>query len=287
MSGVLVVGIDGSENSAAALEWSVTEASNRGDVLKLVYCLQLPMATASFAGAVMAPQIDEMREYADGVLAAVAKTARGMAPELDVQTQLLVGPPAAGLLEASEDASLLVVGARGLGAFGSMFLGSVSMRVAAHAECPTVVVPADGHEHDRSGPVVVGLDDSPHAIAALRFAARMARLNGTEIVAIHGLGDTSDLVRPADVEKAELAEGESLVAEVIERAGLDQEVTTRVVVAEPGDAILQAAQNASIIVVGSRGLGGFRGMLLGSVSQSVLHGAKHPVAVVRVEQDDS
>lgn len=285
MSGVLVVGIDGSENGAAALEWSVTEASHRGDVLKLVYCLHIPMPTASFAGAVAAPQIDTMRDYADGVLAAVAETARGMEPELEVQTQLMMGPPAAGLLEASKDASLLVVGARGLGAFGSMFMGSVSMRVAAHAECPTVVVPSDGHGHDHSGPIVVGLDDSPHAIAALRFAVGMASLHGTEVIAIHGRGDTTDLDLPGGVEESEQAQAESQVADVIKRANLDQEVTTRVVAADPCDALLDAGENASIIVVGSRGRGGFRGMLLGSVSQSVLHGAKGPVIVVRAEQD--
>lgn len=289
MSGVLVVGVDGSENSAAALEWSVTEASIRGDVLKLVYCLHVPMATAAFADAVAAPQIDVMREYAEGVLAAVAETARGMEPELEVQTELLVGPPSAALLEESKDASLLVVGARGLGAFGSMFLGSVSTRVAARAECPTVVVPSDGHEHDRSGPIVVGVDDSLHAVAALRFAAHLASLNGNEIIAVHGRGDTSNLDLPANVEHTEQAQAEALVAEAIERAGMDREgadlrVTTRVVAADPGEALIEAAENASIVVVGSRGHGGFRGMLLGSVSQSVLHEAKRPVAVVHAEQ---
>lgn len=290
MSGVLVVGVDGSENSAAALEWAVTEAAIRGDVLKLIYCLHLPITTAAFADAVAAPQLDVMREYADGVLAAVAETARGMEPELEVQTQLVMGPPSAGLLDASKDASLLVVGARGLGAFGSMFLGSVSTRVAARAECPTVVVPSDGHEHDRSGPIVVGVDDSLHAVAALRFAAETASLNGNEVIAVYGRGDTSNLDLPANVERTEQAQAEAVVAEAIERAGLgraglDQKVTTRVVAADPGEALLEAAENASLIVVGSRGHGEFRGMLLGSVSQSVLHGAKRPVAVVRAEQD--
>lgn len=283
MSGVLIVGIDGSENAAEALEWSVTEASHRGDALKIVYCLHVPMPTASFAGTKADPV--PMRDYAEGVLAAAAETAHGLDPELAVQTQLVMGQPAAGLVEASKDASLLVVGARGLDAFGSMFMGSVSMRVAAHAGCPTVVIPSNGHRHDHSRPVVVGLDDSPHAIAALRFAVGMASLHGTEVIAVHGREDTSDPGRPRGVEESERAQAESQLADVIKRANLDREVTTRVVTADPCDALLEAGENASVIVVGSRGRGGFRGMLLGSVSQSVLHGAKGPVIVVRAQQD--
>lgn len=283
MPGVLVVGIDGSDNAAAALEWSVTEASHRGDALKVVYCLHIPRPTASFAGTMAEPV--PMRDYAEGALTAAAETALGMDPELEVRTQLVMGQPAAGLLDASKDASLLVVGARGLDAFGSMFMGSVSMRVAAHATCPTVVVPTDGHRHDHSRPVVVGLDDAPHAIAALRFAAGMAGLHGTDVIAVHGRGDTSDLDLPRGVEESERAQAESQMADVIERADLDRDVTTRVVAADPCDALLEAGENASVIVVGSRGRGGFRGMLLGSVSQSVLHGAKGPVIVVRGEQD--
>lgn len=87
-----------------------------------------------------------------------------------------------------------------------MFLGSVSARVAAHSECPTVVIPADGHEHDRSGPIVVGVDDSDHAIAALRFAARTATMNGSKVIAVYGRGDTSDLDLPDDVEHSEQAQ---------------------------------------------------------------------------------
>lgn len=283
MSGVLVVGIDGSENAAAAMEWSVTEASHRGDVLKLVYCLHIPMPAASFAGTMAEPV--PMRDYAEAALAAAAETARGMDPELEVQTQLMLGQPAAGLLDASKDASLLVVGARGLDAFGSMYMGSVSMRVAAHAACPTVVIPSDGHEHHHSGPVVVGLEDSPHAIAALRFAADMASLHGTEVIAIHGRRITSDRSLPRSVEESERSQAELQMADLIERANLDREVTARVVAADPCDALLEAGENASVVVVGSRGRGGFRGMLLGSVSQSVLHGATGPVIVVRAEQD--
>lgn len=285
MSDVLVVGIDGSENSTAALRWSIHEASTRGDVLKLVYCFQPPMAAVGYV--VVAPQTDELREYAENVLSAVAETARQMAPELDIRTELVLGPPSAALLEASQEASLLVVGTRGLGALGAMFLGSVSTRLAAHAQCPTVVVPADSPAPDRSGPIVVGVDDSDHAIAALRFAARAADSSGAEIIAVHGHRYAEDLYQPAATEAAERAQAESLVAEAIAHAGVKQHVTIRIVTDSPGDALLGAANNASLIVVGSRGRGGFRGMLLGSVSQSVLHGARCPVAVVHADQHSS
>src|SRR5699024_5365101 len=117
------------------------EAGRRGDALRVLYCLHMPVVTDPFASTTTVPQIAELREYAEGVLEAVAATTQQIDPALEVQTELSTRPPSTGLLEASEDSSLVVVGTRGLSGLGAMFLGSVSTRVAAHASCPTVVVP--------------------------------------------------------------------------------------------------------------------------------------------------
>lgn len=291
MAGAVVVGVDGSENSGRALDWAVAEAKLRGEALLIMYCLPMPIATAPMPDTLVFPQITDLKKYADGVLAAVAQTARQSAPELGVRTELAIRAPAAGLLEASTDASLVVVGTRGLDSLGAMFLGSVSTRVAANASCPTVVVPSDGGNPHHLGPIVVGVDGSDHSDAALEFALRTAALHGSELIVAYGRGPTEDLHLPEHVERAEQAQAEALIAESLDRAGVSEpnaaNVTTRVVTAHPADALFEAGQNATLTVVGSRGRGGFQGMLLGSVSQSVLHRAKAPVAIVHAGQETS
>lgn len=285
MAGTVVVGVDGSDDSGHALTWSAGEAQRRGDVLQIIYCLHMPIVTDPFASTTTVPQIADLREHAEGVLEAVADTARQMAPSLDVRTELSIRPPSTGLLEASEDASLVVVGTRGLSALGALFLGSVSTRVAAHAACPTIVVPAG--EHVALGPVVVGVDGSEHGDAALRFAVAEAAVRGSELVVVHGRRSTEGLDLPAEFERSEQAQAEALVAEALERARVGEHpevtVTTRMITASPTDAVVDAGREAAMTVVGSRGRGGFKGMLLGSVSQAVLHSAQSPVAVVQAD----
>ncbi|WP_116952882.1 universal stress protein [Jiangella endophytica] len=272
----IVVGVDGSPDSGFALDWATAEARLRGAPLYAVYGLWMPMAAVPFGGAAVLPPSDELRAYATQVLDAARQRAKETAPDLDVDTFLVLRPPAQALLDVAKDAGLVVAGTRGLGAIGSLVLGSVSSRVAAHAGCPAVVVPP--HEGTGDGSIVVGVDGSAHGDAALRFALTEAGVRSARVVVAGAFRMRGPTAAP------ERGETEELVEAALGRArattGATVEVTT---VVEPGDAadvIVEAAADAALVVVGSRGRGDVRSMLLGSTSRAVLHQAARPVAIV-------
>lgn len=286
----LVVGVDGSQESTTALTWAAAEAQRRGASLMIIYGLHMPIVSVPLGGAVVLPPTDELEKYARSVLEAAAASATSTAPGLDVRTALELRPPADALLAASAEAELVVVGSRGLSSLGSVILGSVSTRVAAGASCPTVVIPADAAGSSGAGPIVVGIDGSAHSDAALTFAVQRAKGLGTTVVAIHAYTLSLIAVPIIDAELAERLgqqqrqEAEAIVTEALERAGVADRadlVSSRIVAANAGEALAEAGRDAAMTVVGSRGRGGFIGMLLGSVSQAVLHRAQHPVVVVR------
>ncbi|MGH8827045.1 MAG: universal stress protein [Jiangellaceae bacterium] len=286
----LVIGVDGSQESTTALTWAAAEAQRQGAALVIIYGLHMPIVSVPLSGSVVLPPTDELEKYARNVLDEAAAAATTTAPGLEVRTELELRPPADALLAASADAELVVVGSRGLSSLGSVILGSVSARVAAGAACPTVVIPADAAESTGTGPIVVGIDGSAHSDAALTFAVQRADRLGTTVVAIHAYTLSLTAVPIIDPELAERLgqqqrrEAEEVVTEALERAGVADRadlVSSRIVVANAGEALTEAGSDAAMTVVGSRGRGGFIGMLLGSVSQAVLHRAHHPVVVVR------
>jgi nucleotide-binding universal stress UspA family protein len=160
-------------------------------------------------------------------------------------------------------------------------LGSVSQHVTRHASCPVVVVRAPYHPDAER--VVVGVDGSTGSRKALEFAFDHASRSGAPVTAIHAWRDGArGDAREGLVE--EIRAAERILAEAL--AGFadqypDVKVTTEAVPVVPQRVLADASQAASLVVVGSRGLGAFAGLLLGSVSQSVLHHAQCPVAVVR------
>lgn len=290
----VVVGVDGSADSAAALTWAAREAAGRGQRLLIVFALHMPLISVPFSGAAYVPPSKELEEQATRVLDAAAAQAGRAAPGVAVDTDLRIGPPAHVLLEASRSASLMVVGSRGLGAVGATFLGSVSGRLAARSSTPVVIVPPDAPAAPDDGPVVVGVDGSPHADEALRFALAEARRRGVNVIVVSAFRvptsavafNRADLLADAATVLHDAAE--STAADALERAraaagpsgGADVHVDVRVVDGPAAQAIRSAAEGAGMVVVGSRGLGEIRGMLLGSVSHSVLTRAPWPVAVV-------
>lgn len=279
MSKTIVVGVDGSPDSGVALDWAAEEARLRGAPLQAVFGLWMPIAAVPFGGAAVLPPSDELRSFATEVLDAARQRAKETAPGIDVDTSLVLRPPAEALLDVSKDAGLVVAGTRGLGTIGSLVLGSVSGRVAAHATCPVVVVPP--HEGAGDGSIVVGVDGSAHGEAALRFALTEAGLRSARVVVVGAFRMHGHTTAP------ERQETEDLLNAALDRAraatgapGAAAEATT---LAEPGfptDVIVEAAVDASLVVVGSRGRGDVRSMLLGSTSRGVLHQAGRPVAVV-------
>jgi nucleotide-binding universal stress UspA family protein len=249
----------------------------------------MPLAAAGASAATA----DDNLTTGEAVLAAAADLARHIAPGVDVTTDLRVGGAAPTLIDASTDAAMIVVGSRGRGRFTGTILGSVSVQVSAQARCPTIVVrePAP-----LAGPVVVGVDDSEPARAALTFAFAEAHRLGTEVVAVHAWSPPLP-TGPAEATVTALADegGRTRYRQAAQQTLTDAltasreqhpdvHVDERLTEAGPVGALLEAATDPAMIVVGSRGHGTFTGLLLGSTSQLVLHHATCPVAVTRTRQ---
>ena len=301
----VVVGVDGSPGSRAALVYAFSAAARRGADLLLVsaYSVQgvwiggYPLGMPAFQTIrdELTTRIhalaDEVR--ADPVTAAVAGTA-------DVRTRLLVsvGPAAPLLVDASADADLLVVGSRGHGAVGSVLLGSVALHCVSHAHCPVVVVHAapTGLQQDR--PVIVGVDGSSASRAALVAAVDEAARLGARVAVVttYQMADhwanLSTVVMPTEDEvRWELQRGaEAMVDEVLaeRRAAHGEDVPDVAVVVTEGpaaDVLVRWGADAEVLVVGSRGHGEFRGLLLGSVALTCVMRGSGPVMVVHPQGD--
>lgn len=212
---------------------------------------------------------------------------------LPVRTEVDGGTAAGTLIDHGRTARMVVVGSRGLGELTGGLVGSVSTAVVTHAACPVVVVrglPAAG-EPPLDGPVVVGVDGTATSAPAVAAAFEEASLRGAELVAVHAWTDL-DLATVYEVDsphpvldRADLQRGqELLLAESL--AGWQEHypdvVVTRVVVADrPVAHLLDLAESAQLVVVGSHGRGGFTSMLLGSTSRALVHANPCPLLVVR------
>jgi nucleotide-binding universal stress UspA family protein len=265
----VVVGVDGSERSIAAASWSVDEARLRHAPLRVVLVNDQPARD------------DELWEALQRIVDRLAAES----PRSEIHPKIARGHPAAELIDRSSQAQLVVVGSRGRGPVTGALLGSVSTKVAAHAHCPVAVV----RDLPRDGPVVVGLDGSPDSQAALHFAFDAAARRHTGLVAMQVWREANvehpALVPPLDIDLEEhLERVRRSLAEQL--AGWRESFPTVPVraAAQRGHVVLElvhAARDAQLLVVGHRGLGGFAGMLLGSVATGVLHHAPSVVAVVR------
>ncbi|MDA8368930.1 MAG: universal stress protein [Nocardiopsaceae bacterium] len=287
----VVVGIDGSEPSRIALEWAADAAAARGAGLRILHAVSMPLVAVPFGRPIRIPPTPEVAERASALLADAVEQTHKTHPGLAVETEVSAKEPGPALLAASRSAELVVVGPRGLSGAGALLLGSVAVRVSAHAECPVVVVRGAAPQ-TKPGRIVVGVDGSPHSTAALRFALAEAARNGAVLVAVHayqqpvpvGPGMLAASGYTLD-DAALVARTTEYVSSLIDEArtaqAADVDAQVEVVEDHAAHALLHAGSKAALLVVGSRGRGGFRGLLLGSVSQAVLHHAEVPVAVVR------
>lgn len=292
----IVVGIDGSAESGAALEWAIARARPAGADLELVNAYS-PQFTHDFYGfhgmGAVGDQGRWFTEYSEELLGAASARVAQVAPTISVTSTSTIGPPAHVLADASKGAALVVVGRRGLGAAGSALLGSVSNRLSVEAEAPLVVVTEGALPV--TGPVVVGVDGSEYGTAALRFALAEAAAAHAPLRAVTAF-DYPDVTFQGDPELiARMRAGVEADAAAIATQALDalgaaatsvavEHVTVQGAAAE---AILAQASDARLIVVGSHGKGLVRRVLLGSVSRQVLHDSERPVAIVNLPAEVS
>ena len=285
---VVLVGVDGSETGAVAAEWAAREALRLGWRLHVVCSYSVPTFTvASLEGGYAALDDSAIRGGAQEVLdAAVRAVAR---EGLEVSSSLETGDAAGVLVELSRHAGLAVVGTRGRGGFADRLLGTVSSALPAHAHCPTVVVPVR-EQHDVLGPIrriVVGVDGSDSAQVALERAIDEAELWGAELTAVaavpmaSGSGMAAWLPAPTDREQVLEDVGAGLDAKVdAALRGRDVVVKRHALDGAAAALLTEFSTAVELIVVGTRGRGGFAGLLLGSTSQTLLHHAVCPILVV-------
>jgi nucleotide-binding universal stress UspA family protein len=284
--GRIVVGVDESAGAAAALRWAVREADVHGWSVNAVFAWTYLDQHHVIVGEPFDPSYGEAD--AASALDSIVDAALGAARGATVEQRVVNDHAAPGLLEASEGADLLVVGARGLGRLQGVLLGSVSQQCLHHATCPVAIV-RDGTEHSREGitRVVVGIDGSDTAGRALEWALEEGRRHHATVEVVHawafpyGTGEPSVAVA-FDYTPLEDAARRTLDAAVesADTRGLPAPVTRTLAVGSAAASILQAAEDADLVVVGSRGLGGFKGLMLGSVSYHVAHHATCPVVVL-------
>ncbi len=290
----IVVGVDGSPHAALALDWAATEASLCGAPLVVIraYATDYLMVRSTGPGeAEPSSPSSAIEAVATESCAEAVERARAQHPTLVVTGRTVPDDAAAAITGASSDAALVVVGARGLGPVRELLMGSVSSYVTHHAQCPVVVVREAPSRTVADLRVVVGVDGSATSTAALRFAFEAAARRGAGLTVVH----TWDL----DVESSVATEAWSVdwpepdeqervvVAEAV--AGYAAEYPTvdvrRHVVRGPAVAeLVRQSENAALLVVGTRGRGSVKALVLGSVSRGVLHDAHCPVAVVSTSE---
>lgn len=279
----VVVGVDGSASSQRAAWWAAEEASRRGRPLELVHAYEVLRVAGQHALLESSQESAQTRAHA--LLESVAKDLDGFKGEVRLSPEQ--GLPAAVLLARSHHADLVVVGSRGHGELLSLMVGSTSLQVAMHASSPVVVVriPEDGTNGPSAGRVVVGVDDSHLSDAAIAFAFDAAQSRRTGLTAVH-TWTTPEQVQlvPTDVWAEAEQYHERLLASRMDEwrpKYPEVDIVLRVVRSDPARALVDESQGAALTVVGTRGRGGFAGLLLGSVSHGVLHLADSAVAVVR------
>jgi nucleotide-binding universal stress UspA family protein len=281
----ILVGIDGSEQSSAALRWAEAQAQRCATGLRVVlaYDLQWPP--------VVPQRFDELeaiaREQAESIVNETVKQVSDRCPDLPVRGEAVTGLPARVLIERSREAAVTVVGSRGLGGFGSLLLGSVGDQVSAHAHGPVVVV--RGRTGTGVGQVVAGVDGSPGSEYALGVAFEEAERRGCGLAAVTaysrplsapGMG-VPPLVYDRDKLETDLKSYLNTAVAGWQVKYPDVAVETRVVSGQAAHILAQASTRARLVVVGTRGHGGFERLPLGSVGRQLLHHADCPVMIAR------
>ncbi|MFC9517056.1 universal stress protein [Nocardiaceae bacterium NPDC056970] len=279
-SAPIVVGVDGSASARDAVRWAAREASVRGDPLLLV--------TSVTTGGIgmSSPFTDDLRINSEHALQEAVALAEAVGPT-DTSTEMVTLTPVHALMNHEGAARMIVLGTRGLGEFTGGLVGSVTSAIVHHAACPVVVVagwPRPG-EPDFDGPVVVGVDGTETSEPAVEAAFAEAALHGADLVALHAWSDRTLPDGPLPTAWSDIADAEQ--RKLSERLAPWRDkfsaVSVKQVIVQdrPARNLLMRGAGARLIVVGSRGRGGFHGMTLGSTSAALLRTVTIPLMVVR------
>lgn len=287
----IVVGIDDSPAARAAVQWAAREAGLRNIPLTIVHAISPEVSSwlrTPLPAGVMRWQQDHGRRLVDGALKVVDEAMTDGGPA-GVQTEILSSGAVPTLIDLSKDAEMVVTGAQGSGRWPGRLLGSVSSALLRHAHCPVAIV----HDEDSStlgtgqGPVLVGIDGSPASEPATALAFDEASRRHAGLTALHAwsdldVSDATGIDWPATQSMAEESLAERLAG--WQEQYPDVQVTRSVVQAQPARQLVAQSEDAQLVVVGSRGRGGFAGMLVGSVGETVAQMARVPVIVARESQ---
>jgi nucleotide-binding universal stress UspA family protein len=299
---VVVVGFDGSSSAEIAVLWAAAAAKRRKAELHVVQAWTIPFGDSGSLPMFTPALFEGARQATEVSLEHARQLVLEYDPQLAVSVSAPLMAPFAALREASEGARLTVVGSHGTGQVSEALLGSIALKVAGHLSDPVVVVhtdplalPAESFVTE-DGPVLVGLDGSDESDAALAFALEEASMRGVGVLAVHSWDDEPlgvfSKIMSADVDAEAIDQEESrlLAQQVAGHADRYPDVVLRQEIkrGKPSRVLLKAAihYRPCLLVVGSRGRGGFAGLLLGSTSQELIAYAPCPVAVVRVPKTE-
>lgn len=271
----VVAGVDGSDEALLAVRAATHDAARRGCGLKLVHAFIWPELKVPTGPPRGGPADAGLRHEAERFLDDAAKVAAHTDPRIPVTTEILTGAPTKVMLSQAHEAEVIVLGSRGLGGFTGLLVGSTAVQVASYSPVPVLVIRG---EERHAGPVVLGVDGSLESGAAVATGFAEADRRGAQLLAVH----TWTHPVADDTGEFEGAERRAMSEALSGYQGEHPDVTVTELVLQrrPAPALIELSRTAQVMVAGTRGRGGFTGLLLGSVSQQLLHHAECPVMIV-------
>ena len=281
----ILVGVDGSHASYKATWWAANYAKHAGFTLQIVCAYSLPSYAAVSFDATYTAMGDDNAAHSDAQ--EILSKAKAIADEQGVEASTLIvtGDPASVFVELSRNYNLIVIGNRGKGGLAERFLGTTSSSLPAYAYCPIVVVPYtddDGkvmHLNNTITKVAVGIDESKWGLKALQLSADFAGQWGAELDVILALPNIRSAEDEEDV-MASYMEDFSAAIIPLQESHPGLKINKRIVPDTAVNALTKASYDHDVVVVGSRGRGGFTGLIVGSTSQGLIQHSVGPVYVV-------
>ncbi|MES2170028.1 MAG: universal stress protein [Actinomycetota bacterium] len=277
MTDAIIVGVDGSTASTSAIKWAAERARDRGLPLEVVYIVD------DYWGSMGERELGELHPDIAGVVDDAAAVARTIAPDTLISARVHTGDPMVELAEASRTAAMIVVGTHKTGFFHGRAFGSRSLQLAAMAWCPVAVIPGFTSALRKS--IVVGVDDSAASAAAIDFAAEESIATSEPLVFVHG---TEEPARDPARRTTTLTQSLTRAAMVRAKAvGVTELVRAREIARPAAEALIDAALQANLLVIGTSRRRGIEQSALGPVAHDVLMNITGPTVVVHGDMNPS